>query len=354
MFGDTNLFAIFTTGLLTGGLTCVAVQGGILTTALLQSQEQRTKNKEQRTKEIQNLVPVLAFIISKLIAYTILGFFLGWVGSLIQVPLQIRILLQFAVVVFMLGTAFNLLSIHPFFRYFIIMPPKAVTNIAYKNADPAFAKASAGKQLFAPILLGFLTVFIPCGATQAMMVLAVASGQPLLGAIIMFVFVLGTSPVFLLLGLLTIRWCPALNRRFIKVAAFVIILLSLFNLDTTLALANSPYTISSVAKTGYCIVSYCDDFFAQLAPVTEQTITLTPTGYTPNKFAVKAGSKVTLNLVNQNASGCIQAFTISSLNIQKIVLPNKSDVVEFTAPDKPGRITFTCSAGLYPGTIEVI
>ena len=342
MFGDTNLLVIFTTGLLTGGLTCIAVQGGLLTSALAQKLNQKSKIINQK----RDLLPVVAFIVSKLIAYTILGFFLGWVGSIIQVSLQIRIVLQFAVVVFMLGTAFNLLGLHPVFRYFAINPPRFLMNFAYKKSE--------SRSLFAPAFLGFLTVLIPCGATQAMMALAVASGQPLPGAIIMLVFVLGTSPVFFLLGFLTVRLGSALNRRFIKIAAFAIILLSLFNLDATLALANSPYTIRSVLKKGYCIVSYCDDSFVQLTPVTKQRIIFTPTGYSPNRFAISKGSKVTLYLENENAQGCIQAFTISSLNIQKIVLPNKSDTVEFTAPDKPGRITFTCSAGLYPGTIEVI
>ncbi|HVF69121.1 MAG TPA: sulfite exporter TauE/SafE family protein, partial [Xanthomonadales bacterium] len=336
MSPDTSLLAIFTTGLLTGGLTCIAVQGGLLTSALLQVD--RSKKQELRIKENKNLISVLAFIFAKLLAYTILGFFLGWIGSVLQISLQARIHLQFAVVVFMLGTAFNLLNLHPIFRYFIINPPSWLTRIAYKQ--------TANKSLFAPILLGFLTVFIPCGATQAMMALAVASGSPIWGGVIMFVFVLGTSPVFFLLGLLTVR-LRTLNKKFVKIAAYAIILLALFNLDATLALSNSPVTIRSAIKRAYCIFSYCN-YGLSLSPVTEQTIIFTPTGYSPDRFAVRRGERVTLHLHNEKASGCIQSFTISALNIQKIVLPDKTETIEFTAPDKPGRITFTCSAGLYP------
>ncbi len=245
----------------------------------------------------------------------------------------------------MLGTALELLNVHPIFNYFIIKPPKFLTNLAYKRAE--------SKNIFAPLLLGFLTVLIPCGATQAMMALAVASGNPILGATILFVFILGTSPVFFLLGVLMLRMGSILKRRFVKIAAFIIILLSLFNLDATLALANSPYTISSFLRTSYCIVGYCPEV-QQTEPVTEQTIIFTPSGYSPDYFVVNKGTRVTLHLVNKNAVGCIQAFTISSQNIQKIVLPNQSADVTFTAPEKIGRINFTCSAGLYPGTIEVI
>ncbi len=342
MFGDVNLLTIFTTGLLTGGLTCVAVQGGLLTASLVQGKEYLTNEKSFK----QNIRPTIVFLFSKLLAYTILGFFLGFLGSLIQVSIQTRILLQFLVVIFMLGSALNLLNVHPIFRAFLINPPQWLTKRIYKESE--------SKNFFAPALLGFLTVFIPCGATQAMMALSVASGSPFLGAVILFTFVLGTSPIFLLLGFLTVRLKIAFKKDFIKIASFGIILLALFNLDATLALANSPYTIRSAFNKGYCIVSYCLDSTDSLMPVSEQTITFTPSGYAPNYFVVGAGSKVTLHLVNQDAQGCLQSFTISALNLQKIVLPNTKTDISFVAPDNPGKITFTCSSGLYPGTIEVI
>lgn len=346
MPSDLNLLTVFITGLLTGGLTCVAVQGGLLASALVQGD--RIKNQESRIKGKKRLSTVLAFIISKLIAYTLLGFLLGWVGSVLQISLQARILLQFAVVIFMLGTAFNLLNVHPFFRYFVVKPPRFLMEKVYNKPND--------NGLFAAALLGFLTVFIPCGATQAMMALAVGTGQPLQGALIMFVFVLGTSPVFLLLGLLTIRLGTFLKRNFAKAAAYILILFSLFNLDAALALANSPFTIRMAVNRVYCIVSFCDPSTGsgQALPVTEQVIKFSTTGYSPSRFAVRKGERVTLHLVNENASGCIQSFTISSLGIQKIVLPNESVDISFVAPSEPGRINFTCSQGFYPGVIEVI
>lgn len=340
MPNDINLLTIFVTGLLTGGLSCVAVQGGLLASSLVQDKQNLIKTGKNK------FVQVLAFIFSKLIAYSILGFMLGFAGSIFQVSLQLRILLYFAVIIFMLGTAFNLLGVHPLFRYFVIVPPSWLTRRVYKQSE--------NKRLFAPVLLGFLTVFIPCGATQAIMALSVSSASPVQGAVIMFIFVLGTSPLFFLLGFATLRLGATLNKKFISVAAFAIIFLSLFNLDAALALSNSPVTIRSTINRGFCIISYCDDSFGQLVPVTQETIIFTPSGYSPNRFAVRRGEKITLQLVNQNAQGCIQSFTISALNVQKIVLPDSTETITFRAPEEPGRITFTCSSGLYPGTIEVI
>ena len=53
------------------------------------------------------------------------------------------------------------------------------------------------------IFLGALTVFIPCGVTQAMMAAALGTGSLAMGAALMFAFTLGTSPVFFVVAYLT-------------------------------------------------------------------------------------------------------------------------------------------------------
>lgn len=345
MLNGVNILTIFLTGLLTGGLTCIAVQGGLMAATLSQDKKHPGSNT--------SLVPLILFLSTRIIVYSGLGFILGFLGSFVGISIQTRIILQFLVVIFMLGTAFNLLNLHPFFEVFMIAPPRFLTDIVYKDRQDK-QSLSAARRFFAPILLGFLTVFIPCGATQAMMALAVSNASPFEGALILFIFILGTTPLFIILGFLAVKMSLLLKKDFLKIAAIALIFLALFNLDSTLALSNSPVTLRSMLQRGYCLVGYCFDNFNQLNPVTEQTITFTQNGYTPNIFAVSKGSRVTLHLVNQNATGCIQAFTISALNIQKIVLPNQSSDISFVAPDKPGRIAFTCSSGLYPGTIEVI
>src|SRR6266849_3744065 len=186
--GNTSLIGIFLTGLLTGGLTCMAVQGGLLAATLAQSEEERLKEKAKGG----NALPILAFLGAKLTAYTLLGFLLGWFGSFFQLSLSVQTILDFAIVIFMIGTALNILNVHPIFRYFVIQPPRFLTRLVRKQ--------SKSKDMFAPALLGAFTVFISCGTTQAMMAFAIASGKPLTGAAILFAFILGTSPLFFVLG----------------------------------------------------------------------------------------------------------------------------------------------------------
>lgn len=350
-----NLWAIFLTGLFVGGLSCLAVQGGLLAATIAQREEEKLKEELINSKK-KNLftssLPILSFLGAKLIAYTILGFLLGWFGSLFQLSGAVQIILQFFVVIFMIGTALNILNVHPIFRYFAIQPPHFLTRLIRKQ--------SKSSNIFAPLTLGAFTVFIPCGTTQAMMALAIASGKPLIGATILLVFILGTSPVFFTLGFIVTQLGDALKEKFMKVAAYLIILLALFNLNNTLALTGSSFTLDNIWKNFTCTISFCSastqDGGSEVSGpvVNEETINIESAGYTPNSFNVKRGSKVTLKLTNTTGNGCVQAFTIPSLGVRKIVPVGTSDTIVFTAPSEPGQLPFMCSMGMYRGIINVI
>lgn len=342
-----DLATIFLTGLFTGGLTCLAVQGGLLATTLAQREEEHFKDK---LKTSGNALPILSFLTAKLLAYTILGFLLGWFGSLFELSLQVKIVLQFLVAIFMIGTALNLLDVHPIFRYFLIQPPKFLTRLVRNQ--------SKSKDFFAPALLGAFTVFIPCGTTQAMMALAIASGSPVLGATILFVFVLGTSPLFFTIGYFATALGNLLHQTFLKIAAIAIILLAIYNLDGTLALTGSSITLTSIWKNVYCTaLTFCTQssvLALSTHGVQEATITIGKEGYTPNEFVMKAGAPVTLRLVNNGGGGCAQAFTIPKLGIQKVVRPGTSSTIQFTAPDKPQDLAFMCSMGMFRGVFHIV
>jgi sulfite exporter TauE/SafE len=343
-----NLVTIFLTGLFAGALTCLAPQGGLLATSIAQRKEKKLKDKANKSG---NVLPILSFLIAKLGAYTILGFLLGWFGSLFQLSLSANIILQLAVGVFMLGTALNLLNVHPIFRYFIIQPPRFLTRMVRNQ--------SKSGDFFGPAILGAFTIFIPCGTTQAMMALAIASGNPLSSAAILFAFVLGTSPLFFILGYLATRLGDNLQQKFMKFAAYVIILLAIFNINNTLALAGNTLTLESIWTNFYCTVSFCDKDYksptAQAAdPVTDTTINIEKDGYNPKNLTVKAGSQITLRLVNNSGGGCTQAFTIPKLGIQKVVPLGSSYTIVFTAPSEPEQIPFMCSMGMFRGIISVI
>src|SRR3989344_6339094 len=166
-----NLWLVFTTGLLTGGITCMAVQGGLLASALIGNNESGIRNNGK-------VWGTTAFLVAKLVAHIALGFGLGALGSVLTLSLGARAALQGFVAVYMLGVAGAMLDVHPTFRYFLIQPPRFLTRLVRNQ--------SKSKNIFAPALLGALTIFIPCAITQAMAVVALGTGNPLLSAAIMF------------------------------------------------------------------------------------------------------------------------------------------------------------------------
>ncbi len=336
---SNNLFAIFLTGLFVGGLSCLAVQGGLLAATLAQREELKLKEK---TEKSNNALPIISFLIAKLVAYTILGFLLGLLGSFFNLSITSQIIMQTAVIIFMVGTALNLLNVHPVFRYFVIQPPKFLTRLVRKQSKQS--------TLFAPIVLGAFTVLIPCGTTQAMMALSIGSANPVMGAAILFSFVLGTSPLFFVLGYFATKLNDALHQKFIKIAALALILLAIFNANNTLALTGSNFTIENLFQN--ILITKTDKHLSIIT--NEATINIGEKGYTPNQFSIKAGAPVTLHLVNNESRSCSQAFTIPALGIQKTIPFGSSDTITFTAPNVKGPLTFMCSMGMYRGVMNVI
>ncbi len=342
-----DLTSIFITGLFTGGLSCLAVQGGLLASSIAQQESDTLKDEALKG----NAIPILSFLVARLIAYTILGILLGSLGSVIQLSLTARVLMQSFAAIFMIGTALNLLNVHPIFRYFIIKPPKFLTRLV-KNQ-------SKSKSIFGPALLGGLTILIPCGTTQAMMAYAISVGSPLSGGITMFTFILGTSPLFFLLGYAAKKLSGSLSIIFNKLAATAIILIALYNLNGAIALSGSNFTFENMLTNINCAVSFCGETAIATNPsqvVNKATIYFTPRGYTtnPKNITIQSGSTVTLDLVNQNGAGCIQGFTIPKLGIQKIIRVGQSEAITFIAPDTKGSLAFMCSMGMFRGTIMVI
>jgi plastocyanin domain-containing protein len=112
--------------------------------------------------------------------------------------------------------------------------------------------------------------------------------------------------------------------------------------------------LQALAKGAWCTLAYCKQPTTSQEPtVSEATIKILKTGYSPSSINVKAGSAVTLHLENSDTYGCQLAFTIPKLNIRKIVPPGNSETLTFTAPEKPSQLAFMCSMGMYRGVINV-
>lgn len=269
----------------------MAVQGGLLASTIAAREEEDLK---QGSRKRHNIGPTIAFLITKLIAYVILGFALGVFGETLALSDNSRVLMQLLAGVYMIAIALNLLNVHPIFRYVIIQPPRFLIR---KVRD-----TSKSKDIFAPALLGALTVFVPCGTTLAMEALAISSGKPFLGAAIMGFFVLGTSPLFLGLGFATTALGDAFKERFFKIAAILILYLGVTSMNGALVAAGSPVNLQTLRDvipieidlSGGSMSS--DSNVKMIQGVQVVDISVFPAGYNPDYIQVRANLPVRLNL----------------------------------------------------------
>lgn len=337
-----NLWVIFLTGLTVGGLTCLAVQGGLLASVIAAREEEEVE-KGVNTKH--SLRPTLAFLAAKLVAYTFFGALLGAFGLAIGINQTTQVIMQGLAGLYMIAIALNLLNVHPIFRYAVIQPPKFLVRKVRSQ--------SKSKDLFAPALLGAMTIFIPCGTTLAMEALAISSGNVLLGAAIMATFVLGTMPLFFGIGWLTSVLGDTFRTKFLKIAAIGVLYLGITSLNGALVASGSPVSLQSFVKI-FTVQSNSERVDSQMsAGVQNIEIAITASGYTPQYIKVKKDIPVSLTLKSKDAYSCASAFRIPSLGISKNLKANEKQIITFT-PKEIGNIAFSCSMGMYTGVIEVL
>lgn len=341
----------FVTGLTTGGLSCLAVQGGLLATSLEQKLESSINipslgKKKKKTKIIPtqhnlNLAePIIFFLGAKLAAYTLLGALLGVIGSVFQLSTTMRAFLLIFIGIFMVGNALRIFNVHPFFRYFSIQPPRIITKYIRQTAKK-------GTEFYTPIFLGVLTVLIPCGVTQAMMAVAIASGNILTGASVMFSFILGTSPVFFLVAYFTMKLGSKLESFFMRFVAIIVLILGLVTVDNGLNLIGSPLSISYLLNNSTRI----NELDQNTPGSNELSLSVENNGYFPKRLYALADKDLRLNLVTDNTFSCSRDFVIPSLGIQ-VFLPDTGTVILDIPAQASGTVLrFTCSMGMYTGEI---
>ena len=347
----SQLVVAFITGITTGGLSCLAVQGGLLASSLAHQieqdyVEQSAHHKGKASVRSNSAFPILLFLISKLVAYTLLGALLGWLGSYLTLSPMTRAMLMMAIGIFMIGNALRMFNVHPIFRYFSIEPPKFITRYIRRTAK--------GTDTFTPLFLGALTVFIPCGITQAMMATALGTGSAAMGAALMFAFVLGTSPVFFIIAYLTTELGARLEKFFMRFVAVVVLILGFTTLNSGLNVLGSPLSFQNLTRNLIPSESVSDPVAESpqtAATAGEIFLNVNNDGYFPRSLSAPADTAVTLNLVTNQTYSCARDFVIPSLDVYELLPDTGTMQVSIPAQPKGTTMFFTCSMGMYTGQI---
>jgi sulfite exporter TauE/SafE len=345
-----NLVAVLITGLFAGGISCAAVQGGLLAGLITRQHADREpaaahvasdETRSWRGQLGDDLAPVGGFLLGKLAAYTALGALLGALGGVVQLSQGTRTWLQIGAGLLIITFGLAQLGL-PGFRRIVVEPPASWMRLVRNRARSQAA--------LAPTLLGVATVLLPCGITLSVEALALATGSPFQGAAIMAVFVIGTSPLFAILGYAARKAATVWRGRLVAATGVAVIAMGLYTLNGGLELAGSPLAASRILET----VSGTATADTTTTTVTdghqEIVVTASDRGYSPRVSAITAGIPTTLILRSDGATGCVRAFVIGDT---ETVLPESGDTRIDLGTPTAGTLRYACGMGMYTGVITV-
>ena len=321
-------------GVVAGVSTCMAIVGG-----LVLGVSARYSERHPEASVRQKFLPNAYFNLGRIGGFAILGALLGWLGSTLQLSSFSVGILIVAVSVVMLLIGFQLLELFPRLSAWTLMLPKGIARVlgiqSHMKKEYSHTRAMA---------LGAATFFLPCGFTQAVQLYVVTAGSPLVGALSMGAFALGTAPGLLGIGGLAAAARGSFRRFFFKTAGIIVIALGVFNFQNGVTLVGLGSDQSSQQEKGMSgeIVGE-----RQVIRITQRA-----DGYFPNRLTVKKGQPVRLIIDSENPYTCASSFRMPAMGIQETLNPGEN-IFEFV-PEKSGPIPFSCSMGMFRGTIDVI
>lgn len=338
-----SLSAVFLVGLVAATSTCLAVVGG-----LLLSVSAKWADAHGSVTHWQKLRPLLFFNAGRLIGYFLLGGLIGLLGQAITLSPHAQGYLTMILAVVMIVLGLNVLHILPK-KYCTIPLPRAFTR--------RIAGLTNSQSSFAPLLLGGLTFFLPCGFTQSMQLLALASGSFLAGGTIMLVFALGTLPSLLGISLLSSLLEGRMSRAFVLFSGATVLLLGFTNLQSGLVLTGLD-TRSILDKllpgTQQAIGKAVDDPYVSIDPQGRQIVTVyvSDAGYKPDSFTIEAGRETWFYAIAKNGiSGCASFLVAPDFNVSVPVRQGTNWLGPIRNPQKDFLIT--CSMGMLRAGVHV-
>jgi sulfite exporter TauE/SafE len=327
-------------------LTRTAASGGVLNP---------TANKTSP------FVPAALYNGGRIISYTVIGGLAGALGSLVSVSTRFTGLVQLAAGIFMIAMGINMLGIFPALRRFIPRLP----NIFARKIDK---QKSGGKN---PFFIGLLNGLMPCGPLQAMQIYALSTGNPVSGALSMFVFSIGTVPLIAGIGALSSFLSadgrsPAFARRVTQTGAVLVTVMGMTMLSYGLNLSgiNLPGINLDFADKAFAArpaaASRIKDYPSgadPFVPVIENGVQLVNSTLNAGRYppiTVQQGIPVrwTIDAPAGSINGCNNSMIIREYGIEHRFKQGEN-IIEFT-PAKKGKFTYSCWMGMIRGTITVV
>lgn len=324
---------MFVIGLVTS-VHCVAMCGGInLSQCIPQSEN---KNESGRFSALR---PAFMYNFGRVISYTIVGFIVGALGSVITFSNAAQGGLKLIAGVFMVIMGINMLGIFPWLRRLNPRMPKIFASKI--NAEKVKSKSS--------FIVGLLNGLMPCGPLQAMQIYALSTGNAFAGAFSMFLFSLGTVPLMFGLGALSSVLSKKFTKKVMTVGAVLVVVLglSMFSQGWSLAgFIDLPF-ISTTSNNGTSDSTVIIEDGVQVI-----SSTLSPGSYPSITVQARMPVKWIIDAPKGSINGCNYKIYINEYGIE-YQFKSGENIIEFT-PTNAGTFRYSCWMGMIRGTITVI
>ena len=327
-----NVFIALLLGVVASLSTCLVLVGGIV----MSFGNMYPIHEDTRHPFWDRALPHIYFHLGRVGGFILLGGILGLVGSKLNYSVSFTGYFTIFIAIVMFYIGLQILGIFP-----------NITKLGFhlpKKLSSKIHKLQQSNHHLAPILIGALTFFLPCGFTQTMQLAAVASGDFFTGAIVMGAFALGTLPALLIVG---VGSSYAKKRKFTflnRLIGVVVVFFALYSFNSGLVLAGSTFTLD-FWKSGKNLTATAVLDNLQIIKMDVDW------NFKPTEFRIKKGVPVRWEINGINISGCSNEVVIPKLGIDKKIQKGLN-VVEFT-PTQTGVLPFSCWMGMLNGRFIV-
>lgn len=336
------VFVIF--GFIAGISSCSAFLGSII----LALSKRWLFNFGEKNK-LDKAKPYLLFSISRILTFAVIGFGFGALGRHIQLSASIASFFVIIISIFMIIIALQMLGIKSLSKFRFSLPKK-ISNIFESNN---YFKSSLLTKI-EPLIVGVITVLLPCGFALTTLGFAVLSGDPIRGSLIMGLFALGTSVPLFIIGIFSSKLLSNrnLSNMFAKIIALLIITSVFYNLYSQFGI---NHYIADL-KNGINRFGPSQMIFPINQNISVINIVFTDEyDLQPNSFTISLNQPVRIEIEARDTGyWCRRDVMIPGLwNEPLSLIRGETLVMEFT-PTNIGEYLITCGRGSKRGVIQVI
>ncbi|MBT4857454.1 hypothetical protein HON52_04695 [Candidatus Uhrbacteria bacterium] len=327
-----SLVGILIIGVIASLSSCTAVVGGLVaavSSAVAKDQEGMTPR--------ERFQPHILFNLGRVLGFFAFGAVIGYAGSALQLSPALNGIFVVIVALMMIAIGVNLMGVFP---SNVISMPKWLAHKVHDLAESKDPKA--------PMALGAMTFFLPCGFTQSMQLFALTLQDPIQSGMVMAIFAIGTAPVLLGIGGATSYASGDTLKKVTQFAGVIVLILGISNVTNGMTLLGiSPDTVfaSDVTQEEAADIVLVDG---------RQQIEMDMTSrgrYSPSTLTVQEGIPVDWTINGDDYMGCGDTLILPAFGVNENLRTGKN-LVQFT-PTETGRFTFSCSMGMIRGTMIV-